>query len=480
MLASLSNTCVATERDSGPSIDGRGFTTYAMVQSLAGSLMTAPTMTRPGARGEAETCDSDKSTGTRLVPVRCSLLPPADSGSTPADPSAPTPQPSPSPPPAPESSTGGGTATTSPGFAYYTPGALIEKDSGRGRVDRHVYAPNIIFPLKLGDGLYPHLNSQIWGYGGGGWNGKGAAGGSESDPRNYDPMQQRDNYCEVRGWEMPLCPAGAGHQGQDIRPPSYKDNYWEAVAVVDGVITNVTSNTTVQLKGSDGTDYYYLHMHPRSITVKSGQSVKQGDVLGRISKYMGGKPSTSLHLHFNVRQRIKVGERTLQVYVPTYTSLVAALRRAKGLDTGIDSAGELVVDPKLERLANGEPAPAPPPAPPAPQPGPSPAPAPEPAPQPAPAPEPAPPTPTPPAPEPVPEPLPRPEPAPSPEPAPVPEPAPAPAPEPAPAPAPAPTPAPPPSPETEPAPVPAPADDGAWWWDRAWKATKSWFGTYWN
>ncbi len=190
---------------------------------------------------------------------------------------------------------------------------------------------------------------------------------------------------------MPLCPSGAGHQGQDIRPPSYKDNSWEAVAVTDGIISNVTSNTTVQLKAADGTDYFYLHMHPKSIGVKTGQKVKQGDVLGRVSKYMGGTPSTSLHLHFNVRQRIKVGSETLQVYVPTFTSLIAALRRDKGLDPGIDTDGNLIVDPLLEVGATApSPTPTPPaPTPPAPAPSPTPAPAPTPAPpEPAPAPAP--------------------------------------------------------------------------------------------
>jgi murein DD-endopeptidase MepM/ murein hydrolase activator NlpD len=275
---------------------------------------------------------------------------------------------------------------------------------------------------------------------------------------------------------MPLCPSGAGHQGQDIRPPTYKDNTWEAVAVTDGIISNVTSNTTVQLKAADGTDYFYLHMHPKSIGVKTGQKVKQGDVLGRVSKYMGGTPSTSLHLHFNVRQRIKVGSQTLQVYVPTFTSLIAALRRDKGLDPGIDAGGNLIVDPVFE-IAGAAP-PSPPPSPPAPQPSPPPAPPPAPAPAPAPTPAPAPPAP---APEPAPVPAPAPpEPAP-PAPAPAPEPAPpepAPAPEPSPPPAPAPTPAPEPAPAPSPPPAPAPEQQGWWqwtkdtaseWWSWAWK-----------
>ena len=307
---------------------------------------------------------------------------------------APTPTPTPGPAPDPPK----------PPFAYHPPGNLLEKDAGRGRAnDRFVYLPNIVFPLKLGDGQFPHMNSQIWGYGGGGWGGKGAPGGSESDRRNYDPMQQRDNYCEVRGWAMPLCPSGAGHQGQDIRPATFKDNTWEAVAVADGTITNVTKNTTVQLKGKDGTDYYYLHMHPSSIKVKTGQTVKQGQVLGKVSKYMNGSPSTSLHLHFQARQTIKAGTKTVTAYVPVFTSLVAALRRDKGLDPGIGADGTLLIDANYEIGA----------APPAPQPEPQPQPTPEPTPTPAPAPAPIP-TPN----EPEPAPAPTPEPAPAPEPSP--------------------------------------------------------------
>jgi murein DD-endopeptidase MepM/ murein hydrolase activator NlpD len=490
-------------RTASPNLFGRDLATYALVQSLAAgqALMSSPGMgaTRRE-RGVIPPPCSSSSSAVELA--RCSLLPPATGPSTPATP----PVTEPGAPPAPGPVTGPATpppatppATPPPGpagagFAYYPPGELIDKDKGHGRpADRRVYAPAIIFPLKLGQGLFPHLNSQIWGYGGGGWNGKGAAGGSESDPRNYDPMKQRDNYCEVRGWSMPLCPSGTGHQGQDIRPPSYKDNNWEAVAVTDGVISNVTSNTTVQLKAADGTDYFYLHMHPKSITVKTGQKVKQGDVLGRVSKYMGGTPSTSLHLHFNVRQRIKVGAETLQVYVPTFTSLIAALRREKGLDPGIDADGNLSVDPMLEvGAAPPSPAPAPAPSPsPTPPPAPSPTPAPAPTPPPAPEPAPLPPSPpAPPAPAPSPEPQPAPPPAPAPtpapptpapppipEPAPAPSPAPPPTPEPAPAPAPQPAPAPTPTPAPVPTP-PAPEQQGWWqwtkdkaseWWSWAWK-----------
>ena len=245
---------------------------------------------------------------------------------------------------------------TNKGIAYFPPGDLNAKDKGRGRVgDRKVYLPKIVFPVRLQSGFDPpiagkhaHLNSQIWGYGGGGWNGKGAAGGTECDPRNYDPMIQRDNFCEVRGWPMPMCPSGQGHQGQDIRPPTCEDNKWEVVAVAEGIITQVTQSTTVRLKGTDGTEYYYLHMHPDSIRVKTGQTVKQGDVLGRISNFMNGGRQTTKHLHFQVSQSIRIGNETQRVYVPVYSSLIAAYRRSKGLDSGMDDKDNLILDPSRE------------------------------------------------------------------------------------------------------------------------------------
>lgn len=438
-------------------LGGRDLMSHAVLRSLDSHARALPS---PHRFPEHLACPPEhgaRAFDTMVQLAKCQLTP--EPTPAPAPTPEPTPSPTPTPGPAPEPS--------KPPFAYYSPGNLLEKDTGRGRAsDRFVYLPDIVFPLKLEDGRFPHMNSQIWGYGGGGWGGKGAAGGSESDRRNYDPMQQRDNYCEVRGWAMPLCPSGAGHQGQDIRPATFKDNTWEAVAVVDGIITNVTKNTTVQLKGKDGTDYYYLHMHPSSIQVKSGQSVKQGQVLGKVSKYMNGSPSTSLHLHFQARQTIKAGTKTLTAYVPVFTSLVAALRRDKGIEAGIGADGMLLVDANYEiGAAPPQPDPQPVPAPsptPAPAPTPTPTPAPEPTPAPSPQPAPVP------APLPAPEPPPTPGPAPSPEPTPEPTPAPAPVPqpEPAPQPSPAPIPAPapsPPAPEPQPIPAPAPQPETGWW-----------------
>jgi murein DD-endopeptidase MepM/ murein hydrolase activator NlpD len=453
--------------------------------------------------GSLQICadEAEAAAGDGVRQIKCAV-PPGGLGPitgpilTPTVPQAPA-APAPEPPTAPANANEPGKLASppqpaaDPGFRYHPPGLLAVRDDGakRGRMDdRKVYVPNIIFPIRLEAGRFASMNSQIWGYGGGGYNGVGEAGGTECDPRNYDPMQQRDNFCEVRGWSMPLCPSGEGHQGQDIRPPSCKDNSWDVVAVVDGIITLVTSNTTVKLKGNDGTVYEYLHMHPNSIKVKEGGKVKQGDVVGRVSKYMNGTRSTTYHLHFNVRQRIQVGNKVLEVYIPPYASLIAAYRRSKGLDAGIDAAGELVPDPMLEIGAvaqappqppsEPQPAPSAPPSDPAPTP-PAPAPVPipsEPTPPPTPpTPAPEPPAPSPPSPAPSPAPEPPAPPAPAPSPAPTPpQPAPTPAPEPpAPSAPQAPTPAPPAS--TPPAPPAAPTEQPKSWWQRGVdKATELW------
>ncbi len=317
-------------------------------------------------------------------------------------------------------------------FAYYAPGDVAAGSHEKGRQDRFVYLPhNIIFPIKVPDDKHAYMNSQIYGVGG-----SNGPNGSFCDQRNFNAMLQRDTFCELRSWSMPLCPSGKGHQGQDIRPPTcIEDARWDAVAVENGIISTVTPYTTVSLKGESGTDYRYLHLNFASIHVKKGQRVKQGEVIGRVSNIMDGKPLTSRHLHFDVRQTIKVGSKVMSVHVPVYSSLVAAYRRMKGLDGGISPDGMLSFDPAREiKVAQNEPTPTPEPTP---------------APQPTPAPEPTP----------APQPTPTPEPTPAPTPA---EPAPTPAPSqdqtPAPAPSqeqtPAPTPAPPPSPTPPPRPAP--------------------------
>jgi murein DD-endopeptidase MepM/ murein hydrolase activator NlpD len=192
-------------------------------------------------------------------------------------------------------------------FSYEPAGNLVA-GSGRGRADSVVYAPDIRFPMEIGPAF---ANSQVWGVGG-----FSGPSGSQCDARNYS-YPWRDNYCETRDWDMPLCPAGVGHQGQDIRAPSCdKARYW-VVAVADGTITSVGSYS-VYLTDAAGTRYDYLHMS--DVQVKVADRVKRGDRVGKVSNEFGGA-ATTVHLHFNMRQNVQgLGA----VFVPPYTSLVKA------------------------------------------------------------------------------------------------------------------------------------------------------------
>lgn len=192
-------------------------------------------------------------------------------------------------------------------FSYRPAGELLP-GSGEGRVDDMVYAASMRFPLEEGPAF---ANSQVYSKGGS----AGPAGG-QCDADNY-AYPWRDNYCELRSWDMPLCPSGTGHQGQDVRPATCEAGRHWVVAVVDGTITSVGSYS-VYLTGEDGTRYDYLHMS--DVQVSPGQDVSRGERIGRVSNVFGGTPTT-IHLHFNVRQSVSgVGV----VYVPPYTSLVAS------------------------------------------------------------------------------------------------------------------------------------------------------------
>lgn len=205
------------------------------------------------------------------------------------------------------------TSAAAADFTYRPPGELVP-GSGKGRVDTKVYAPGMRFPIEAAPAF---ANSQVWGAGG-----SMGPGGSQCSTSNYS-YPWKDNYCESRSWDMPLCPSGTGHQGQDIRPGTCaKDVHW-AVAAADGTITNVGSYS-VYLTGADGTRYDYLHMS--NVQVKVGDKVKRNQRMGKVSNVFGGTPTTT-HLHFNLRQNVG-GVGT--VYVPTYMSLVTSYQSLIG------------------------------------------------------------------------------------------------------------------------------------------------------
>ena len=195
-------------------------------------------------------------------------------------------------------------------FTFEPPGELAPT-SGTGRSDDKVYAPGMRFPMESGPA---YANSQVWGHGGN----SGPKGTSQCDEENFS-YPWRDNYCESRSWNMPLCPSGTGHQGQDIRAATCeKDKHW-VVAAEDGTITNVGSYS-VYLTTANGTRFDYLHMS--NVAVKEGDDVKRGQRIGMVSNQFGGE-ATTVHLHFNIRQNVAgIGA----VYVPTYLSLVESYK----------------------------------------------------------------------------------------------------------------------------------------------------------
>jgi MYXO-CTERM domain-containing protein len=198
-------------------------------------------------------------------------------------------------------------------FSYAPPGELVP-GSGTGRKDDKVYAPTMRFPIETAPAF---ANSQVWGVGGS----EGPAGGQCDDANFSYPWH--DNYCETRQWDMPLCPSGTGHQGQDIRAATCDKNVHWVIAVEDGTVTNVGSYS-VYITAADGTRFDYLHMG--SVQVGVGDTVKKGDHVGKVSNEFGGT-STTVHLHFNIRQNV---DGLGNVYVPTYMSLITAYQALIG------------------------------------------------------------------------------------------------------------------------------------------------------
>ena len=112
-------------------------------------------------------------------------------------------------------------------FSYKPAGTLVS-GSGTGRVDSKIYAPGMRFPIEKAPA---YANSQVWGHGG-----NSGPGGGQCDVENFS-YPWWDNYCETRSWTMPLCPAGKGHQGQDIRGATCTKNVHNTSATADGKIS---------------------------------------------------------------------------------------------------------------------------------------------------------------------------------------------------------------------------------------------------
>lgn len=202
-------------------------------------------------------------------------------------------------------------------FSYRPAGELEQPGGDTFSLDGHrgetEYFPGVRFPLEAAPAF---LNSQIYGHGG-----YMGPGGSQCDEENFR-YPWADNYCEPRRWDMPFCPAGTGHQGQDIRAATCEDDKFWVVAPEAGKISSI-GVYTVSLTTPSGRRYRLMHMDMKALSVKEDEQVEKGQRLGRVSDDFGDA-STTQHLHFDVRESFdEVGA----VFVPTYMSLVRAYER---------------------------------------------------------------------------------------------------------------------------------------------------------
>lgn len=227
------------------------------------------------------------------------------------------PAPIPEPEPAPETP-----PAADPVTWPHDPGGALPAGSGSGATDATLWAAGMRFPMETGPA---YANSQVYGYGG-----FAAPGpGGQCDARNY-AYPWHDNFCETRSWTNGMCPAGRGHQGQDIRPATcVKKVHW-IVAAESGRITSIGSYT-VTLLGDSGRIYRYLHMDMPGVSAlfptMASRNVERGQHIGKVSADFGGN-ATTIHLHFEIKAPVSIAGSPASVnFVPTYTSLVDSYGR---------------------------------------------------------------------------------------------------------------------------------------------------------
>jgi len=249
-------------------------------------------------------------------------------------------------------------ATSSPDFTYRPPGDIIANSGYRGqggRADPTVYA-QIRFPIEEAPA---YANSQSFLNWGDCFHrgrippphAKGAAYRckssnkplvfDESAAENYSYPWQ-DNFCEARDFNVGQCPAGSGHQGQDIRPATCTlrndgadrcvPNRYAVVAVRDGVIIRSPKQQAVTLLVNTRNEHIrfrYMHMDPTHLDedgILNDRRVSEGEKLGLVSNYMDHPGGTTAHLHFDVQ----VFTRDGWLWVDPYVTLISAYERLIG------------------------------------------------------------------------------------------------------------------------------------------------------
>jgi hypothetical protein len=233
-------------------------------------------------------------------------------------------------------------------FGYYGPGQLLSGTGFRGqggRSDYTVYS-QIRFPLADAPAF---ANSQVF-------QRRSRDHAADSEDSQAPSAPWRDNFCERRGFPVGQCPAGIGHQGQDIRPGPCKPppglerctHHGDVVAVRDGVILRSPRQEAAYLfvnSANEHIRFRYLHMNPRKMdadNLLSGRRVHEGEIIGAVSNFSMKEAGTSYHVHFDVQVPTKVG----WVFVNPYMTLVAAYERLIG------ERGSELADPSVVATAD--------------------------------------------------------------------------------------------------------------------------------
>jgi hypothetical protein len=246
---------------------------------------------------------------------------------------------------------------TSPDFTYYAPGDLLPgtgMHGQAGRTDTTVFA-KIRYPMADAPS---YVNSQVFmNWGECDFTGRVQLGGAGKDATyrckvNSIPLTRnesknyaypwRDNFCEHRYFAVSQCPAGLGHQGEDIRPGScllrspdadrcepYQHN---VVAVRDGLVLRDPGDQALYLvvnAPGEHIRFRYLHMDPHLLDTAgmvSGRALTAGEVIGAVDNYEDHQGGTTYHLHFDVQVPTREG----WLFVNPYMTLVAAYERLIG------------------------------------------------------------------------------------------------------------------------------------------------------
>ena len=236
-------------------------------------------------------------------------------------------------------------------FSYYGPGQLLSGTGFRGQGGRgdHTAYSQIRFPLEDAPAF---ATSELF-------KRRSRAQAAEPDDTSPPPpLPWRDNFCERRGFPVAQCPAGVGHQGQDIRPAPCKPppgadrctHRGNVVAVRDGVILRSPRQEAAYIfvnSANEHIRFRYLHMNPRRMdadNLLSGRRVHEGEVIGQVSNFSIREAGTSYHVHFD----IQVPTRHGWVFVNPYMTLVAAYEQLIG------ERGTELADPSL--VASTDPA----------------------------------------------------------------------------------------------------------------------------